>query len=64
MWDHSKGKAFISPPQTLEDLRQRIIGNVNTLRDERQKLISSIKQMRKRTHLVIDNNGGHVEGEF
>ena len=49
-------------PENLNDLRAKIMHEVNVLKDNPQMIKKVMKSMRSRAQLCVIRNGGHVEG--
>ena len=64
LWGYLKQQVYKTPVRDVNDLRQRIIDNMNTLRGDQQKLQNAIQGMRNRAQKCIQNNGRHVEGNL
>ena len=53
----SERKNFKTPPQNVNELRERVVENLKPLRGEPLKIVSAIREIRKRANLCINNNG-------
>lgn len=62
LWGHIKAKVFQTPPQNIQQLRQRITAAFDDLRQDQNTLQNSMQEMRDRAQTCIDRNGRHVEG--
>ncbi len=62
LWGYLKGKVFTSPPDSIHQLRDRIVQAVDNLRQDQDLIRRAVRDMRRRCQLCIDRNGGHVEG--
>ena len=63
LWGHLKSKVYINVPENLNDLRAKIMHEVNVLKDNPQMIKKVMKSMRSRAQLLcVIRNGGHVEG--
>ena len=62
LWGYLKDKVFSTPPQNIQDLRQKIIEQFNALREQPAVIRKAVRDMRKRTVVCVERNGGHVEG--
>ena len=60
LWGYLKGKVFTTPPNDLNDLRNRIQQEVETLRNNPQTVTEAVQEMLKA--LCLEREGGHVEG--
>jgi hypothetical protein len=58
---HLKSKVFTPPPENLEDLRCRIVNEVDVLRNT-PGVVNSFQEMRRRAEHCVQRGGGHVEG--
>ena len=52
----SERKNFKTPPQNVNELRERIVENVKVLRGEPLQNISAFGEMRRRANFCINNN--------
>jgi hypothetical protein len=57
-----KSKVFVSPPNNLNDLQNRIRHEVITLQNDRVMVRRAVQGMLRRSRLCVDRAGGHVEG--
>ena len=57
-----KGKVFATPPNYLNDLRNRIQQEVEILRNNPQTVRKAVQGMLSRSQLCLEREGGHVEG--
>ena len=55
-------QVFPTPPENLNNLRQRIINECNTLRDNRTFIRNAVRHMEKRARLCIERDGRSAEG--
>ena len=55
-------KVFTSTPDSIHQLRDRIVQAVDNLRQDQDLIRRAVRDMRRRCQLCIDRNGGHVEG--
>lgn len=62
LWGHLKSKVYFSPPENTDDLRERIVNEVNLLKENPDLVKRVFAGMRKRLQLCVERNGGHVEG--
>lgn len=62
LWGHIKQKVFATPPDSVENLRERITNAVNNLRQNPEFIRNSMREMQRRAQKCIDNQGQHVEG--
>ena len=63
LWGYIKSKVFVNPPQTIHDLRQKIINEFNALQQQQDMIRNAVRGMQKRALLCVERNGGHVEGQ-
>ena len=63
LWGYIKSKVFVNPPQTIHDLRQKIINEFNALQQQQYMIRNAVRGMQKRALLCVERNGGHVEGQ-
>ena len=59
-----KGKAFSSPPPTIDIPRQRIIDGFNVLKEDPAMVTRAVRDMIRRSALCIERGGAHVEGNL
>ena len=57
-----KNKVFATPPQNIEELRQRIIDEFNVLRQRPEMIRYAVRNMHKRTIICVERDGGRIEG--
>lgn len=62
LWGHLKSKVYFSPPENTDDLRNRIVNEVNLLKENPDLVKRVFAGMRKRLQVCVERNGGHVEG--
>ena len=62
LWGYLKDKVFSTPPQNIDELRQKIIEEFNALQEQPAVIRKAVRDMHKRTVLCVERNGGHVEG--
>ncbi len=62
MWGHLKSKLYFSPPENTDDLKERIVNEVNLLKGNQALVKRVIAGMRRRLQVCVERNGGHVEG--
>jgi hypothetical protein len=62
LWGYLKDKVFSTPPQNIQDLRQKIIEQFNALREQPAVIRKAVRYMHKHTVVCVERNGGHVEG--
>jgi hypothetical protein len=62
LWGYLKDKVFSTPPQNIQDLRQKIIEQFNALREQPAIIRKAVRDMHKRTVVCVERNGRHVEG--
>jgi uncharacterized protein (UPF0248 family) len=63
MWGYLKDKVLWTPPQNMENLRQKLIEQFNALREQPVITRKAVRDMHKlRTVVCVERNGGHVEG--
>ena len=63
MWGYLKGKVYSTPPQDIDELRQRIVEECHALREQPAIIRRAVQDMHRRTMLCVARNGGHVEGQ-
>ena len=61
LWGYLKSKVYITPPQNLVELRERINRECNLLAQQ-NFIQSSFNAMQRKAQICIDRNGRHVEG--
>lgn len=60
LWGWLKQKVYVTPPENLEDLRNRILNSVQNLTP--RMIVNAIRAMETRAGKCVNNNGRHVEG--
>ena len=60
LWGYLKSRVYQTPPQNLEDLRNRITAEVPSL--PRNMVRRAVMDMESRAPLCIERNGAHIEG--
>ena len=58
MWGYLENKVFATPPQIIEELRQRIIDEFNVSRQQPEIIRSAVRHLHKRTIIRVEANGG------
>ena len=53
---------YLTPPENTDNLRERIVNEVNLLKENPNLVKRVFAGMRKRLQLRVDRNGAHVEG--
>lgn len=61
LWGHIKSKIFVTPPQNIAELRQRINQAINNLRGNRNFVLNAVRKMARRAGACVANGGQHVE---
>ena len=61
LWGFLKDKVCRTPPQDINDLRERIRNEANLLRESPALVRRVVLEMRRRANLCELRNGGHVE---
>ena len=59
LWGYLKNKIYETPVLVLQDLRERIIHNVNELKGNPEMIRKSMRVMTDRCQKFIASNGGH-----
>ena len=62
LWGYLKSKVYATPPENMNQLRDRITEEVNQLKDDPGLIRRVVKTMRSRAQLCLRRNGGHVGG--
>ena len=62
LWGYLKSKVFVSPPDSLDDLRQRIRTSFTNLRQKPYLIQRAMRSIERRVYLCTENEGRHVEG--
>ena len=60
LWGYIKSIVFKSPPESLVDLRWRVVATFDSLNQEMVR--RAMQGMVRRVNVCINQNGGHVEG--
>ena len=61
LWGYLKGKVYVTVPENLRELRQRIEHEVQALNRTRMVRRSILSMRRRRAQDCVALNGGHVE---
>ena len=61
LWGYVKDKVFATPPQNINELRQRIGREFDALREQPAFIRRAESDMHRRTMLCVAREGGHVE---
>ena len=64
LWGYLKSKVFQTPPDSIDDLKNRIVAEADRVKQNRNLIRRAVKDMVRRAHVCIDRDGGHVEGKF
>ena len=48
LWGYIKSKVFVNPPQTIHNLRQKIINEFNALQQQQDMIRNAVRGMQKR----------------
>ena len=59
---HLKSKVYFSPPENTDDLKERIVNEVNLLKGKQDLVKRVIAGMRRKLQVCVERNGAHVEG--
>jgi hypothetical protein len=62
LWGYLKDKVFSTPPQNINELRQKIVREFDALREQPAIIRRVVSDMHRRTMLCVEREGGHVEG--
>ena len=62
LWGYLKSKVFVSPPDSVDDLRHRIQNEFENLRQKPHIIKRAMHSMARRVYLCTENDGRHVEG--
>ena len=62
LWGYLKSKVFVSPPDSLDDLRQRIRTSFTNLRQKPYLIQRAMRSIERRVYLCTENEGPHVKG--
>ena len=57
----SQLKVYLSPPADLDDLRQRIVREIDLLKDDRQLIRRSVADMLRRARVRLERNRSYVD---
>lgn len=64
LWGYVKSKVFVSPPDSIDDLKNRISQTFTDLKANHGLIRRAVRDMIKRVNICIERDGGHVEGKF
>ena len=64
LWGYVKSKVFVSPPDSLDDLKTRITQTFDDLEGDRILVRMAVRDMTRRVNVCLERDGGHVEGKF
>ena len=64
LWGYLKDKVFTSPPRDINDVRARIMAEVEALREQKDIVQNAVRGMRSRAEVCVARFGGHVEGHW
>lgn len=62
LWGYVKQKVYVTPPDSINDLRRRIVGVFGELRQHPEMIRNVILEMNTRAEKCIQVGGQHVEG--
>ena len=62
LWGDLQNKIFTTPPANVQELRARIVEEVDNLHQDPGMIRRAVRDMLRRCQMCIDRNGGHVEG--
>jgi hypothetical protein len=63
LWGYLKDKVFSTPPQNIDELRQRIDRESMPYENSLPSFIQrAVSDMHRRTMLCVEREGGHVQG--
>lgn len=61
LWGWLKAKVYTTPPDTLDDIKERITHEIDVLRQDRATVRRAVLDMLKRARSCIEREGGHVD---
>ena len=64
LWGYLKSKVFQTPPDSIDDLKNRIVAEADRVKQNRNLIRRAVKDMVPRAHVCIDRDGSHVEGKL
>ena len=53
---------YFSPPENTNDLKERLVNEVNLLKEKQDLGKRVIAEIRRRLQVRVERNGGYVEG--
>ena len=62
LWGYLKSKVYTSPPETIDDVIQRIEREVEALKRNPRLIRRAVHDMIRRVNLCVENDGRHFEG--
>ena len=64
LWGYVKSKVFVSPPDSIDDLKNRISQTFTDLKASRVLIRRAVRDMIRRVNLCFERDRCHVEGKF
>lgn len=61
LWGYIKSKVYVTPPQSIEDLIQRIRTAFENLKENEDLIRRAMRNMLIRTQTCIEKEGAHIE---
>lgn len=61
LWGYLKSKVYVTPPENMDDLRQKIITEVQLLKDNNDLVQRAMRDMTRRANKCIEVQGHHIE---
>ena len=58
---HLKSKVYVTPPENLGDLRQKIEVEFEALKEDQELLRRAVRDMIRRANKCIEAEGRHIE---
>ncbi|XP_041477271.1 uncharacterized protein LOC121425309 [Lytechinus variegatus] len=61
LWGWLKANVYTTPPDTLDDIKEKITHEIDVLRQDRATVRRAVLDMLKRARSCIEREGGHVD---
>ena len=61
LWGYVKSRVFVSPPANVDDLRQRIVREIDHVKRDQMMIKRAVRDMIRRARMCIQEGGRHIE---
>ena len=61
LWGYVKSRVFVTPPASVDDLRQRIIHEIDHVKRDQMMIRRAVRDMIRRARICIQEGGKHIE---